>query len=387
MGVIAMAWRSLRQRPVSNSLTLLGVAMGVALVSAVLLLEYEARSAYGRTATGIEILVGGNKGSRIEVLLGTLFHVGRAPGRVDWSYCEEIAADPRVKWTAPFAVGDRHQGLPVVGTSDRFLKEFGLGEFGETERSAVLGAEAARRTGLSFGDRFVASHTGIDADPTHADEPFTVTDVAAPTGTAHDRVVWVRLDDFWHLDGHDRGGRAVSALLVKTVSGSPLVVEPLIRQINDGNEAQAIRPMQVVGELFALIGNAQRILTLVAWLVVAVAAILVAVSLHNSLASRREEIWILRALGAGRGRIFATVLAEAAILTGGGALIGLVLAHGGAAIVAPALEQRAGVQIGAPGLLFPDELLLVLGLTAVGCLAGLVPAVAAYRNEVGRGLR
>jgi len=397
MNPFSMALRSLRERWLSSALTALSVALGVALVVAVLVLAREARTAFQGTATGVEILVGGTKGGRIDTLLSALYHVGRAPGRVPWTLYERLRDHPDVSYAVPLAFGDRYRGAPVVGTTAEMFTRFrprpGVafeieGEtFARGGRLAVVGSEAARRTGLRIGDTLVPSHTGLDDDPRHRDEAFTVVGLARATGTAHDRAIWVDLDAFLALKGHeglvreDGEERAVSAVLVKTASPYPWVVEDLIRGINDGDQAQAIRPMQVVGELFALVGVVQRMLQWVASLVVAVAAAGAMVSLYHAMAERCRDVALLRALGASRRRIFGTVLLESTVLCGGGALLGLLLGHGGAALAAPLLEARAGVRLDGWSLL-PAEPLLLLALLAIGALAGIAPAVRAYRVDV-----
>ena len=395
-----MALRSLRQRLLASILTACSIALGVALVGAVLLLEREAEGAFRRTAVGVEILVGGNKGSRIDTLLSALYYVGRAPGRIAWDYYEELEADPRVEYAIPLAVGDTYRGFPIVGIGEEFFTRFhprpgvplvlqgsipaGMSRF------AVVGAEAARRTGLGLGDTFYPAHGGAEGHPLHEDEIFTVAAVALPTGTAHDRAIWIDIRQFLRLKGHrglDRAEEvdAVSAILLKTKSKSPLVIEPLIKEINDGTEAQAIRPVQVVAELFDVVGDVRKILKWVGYLVIAVAAVNVSVSLYNAMASRRRETAILRALGARKRTIIAGVLLESAILCGVGALLGLALAHGGAAAAAPFVERRGGIRLEEFGL-HPLEPVILLVLVGVGCLTGMLPAFRAYRVDVARGL-
>lgn len=393
-----MAVRNLRQRWLSTVLTGCSIALGVALVLAVSLLERSAGRAFTGTAHSVEILVGGNKGGRIETLLSALYHVGRAPGRVSWSYYEELKHHNDVDYAVPLAYGDTYAGLPVVGTTDELFRriqprpnlafEIAGGPLGE--RRALLGAAAARASGLRVGDTFFPSHTGLADDSRHRAEIFTVAGTVRATGTAHDRVIWVHIDDFLDLRGHEglersAGERAVSAVLVKTASKSPFVVESLIRRINDGKEAQAIRPMQVVSELWALVGDVRRLLNWIAVVVIGVATISVMVSIYNTMAARRREIAILRALGARRGQVFLAVLLEAALLCGLGALLGLLLGHGGAAIAAPIVEARAGVRLEAIGLV-AEEPLLLGALLVVGCAAGVVPALTAYRLDVAKGL-
>ena len=248
-------------------------------------------------------------------------------------------------------------------------------------------AVAGSRTGLAIGDTFHPSHGSF----THKDEEFTVVGVARATGTAHDKAIWVEIHDFLHLEGHtgierhDHEHDAVSAVLLKTKSGSPLVVEPLIKRINDGNEAQAIRPVRVVGELMGIVGDAQTILSGIGALVVAVAALSVSVALYNSMTERRSEIGVLRALGARRRFVFVAVLVEAALICGAGALLGILLGHGGALAAAPLMEARAGVRFEGAGLL-PQEPLLLAALVGLGCVAGVLPAMSAYRVDVARAL-
>jgi putative ABC transport system permease protein len=398
MGLLGMAVRNLRQRWLSTVLTGCSIALGVALVVAVMLLERSAGRAFKGTAHSVEILVGGNKGGRFETLLSALYHVGRAPGRVSWSYYEELKWHRDVDYAIPLAYGDTYAGLPVVGTTDEmFLRiqprpnlrfEVSGGALGD--HRALLGAEAARASGLGVGDTFFPSHTGLEDDSRHRDEVFTVAGTVRATGTAHDRVIWVGIEDFLDLRGHEglareEEERAVSAVLVKTASKSPFIVESLIRQINDGTEAQAIRPMQVIAELWTLVGDVQRILSWVALVVIGVATISVMVSIYNTMAARRREIAILRALGARRGQVFFAILLEAALLCGMGALLGLLLGHGGAAIAAPIVEARAGVRLEAVGLI-TEEPLLLAALFAIGCAAGVVPALTAYRLDVAKGL-
>ncbi len=387
-----MALRSLRERLLATILTAASIALGVGLVVAVLLLERESREAFSGTALGVEILVAGDKGGRVESLLSALYHVGRAPGRVPWEYYEHLRRkEPYVQYAIPLAYGDRYRGWPIVGTTTEIFTKFAprpgqtLGTDGDVFGSAPRQAVAGSRTGLRAGDTFSPSHSGHDNDPTHRGETFTVVGVVRPTGTAHDRVLWIDVEDFLALRGHDRVAKSVSAVLVKSKAKSPIILEGLIARINESPHAQAIRPVQVVGELFVLVGGVQRILQSIAVLIVVVAVLGVMVSIYNTMAARRREIAILRALGASRPRVFSTILLEAALICVLGGAGGLLLAHGGAAWAAPWVESRTGVLLNGVGML-PEEPMILLLLFAAGCVAGVVPAWTTYRVDVARAL-
>ena len=64
----------------------------------------------------------------------------------------------------------------------------------------------------------------------------------------------------------------VSAAFLKPKNNSPLLIEPLLRDIGESRHAQAIRPTLVVAELIGLFGTAERVLRIVSWLVIAVFA-------------------------------------------------------------------------------------------------------------------
>ncbi|MHC4938271.1 MAG: ABC transporter permease [Planctomycetota bacterium] len=376
-----MAIRSLRQNALASVLTALSVALGTGLTLAVLLLAQGAQGAFEKTTQCVPILVAGTGGSRIDALLATMFHTGRAPGRVDAGYIDELAEDPRVEWVIPIAVGDRVRGFPLVGTSAELFENLGFEVKGRglDARFAVAGAH----TGLKIGDKFFPSHSGAEGDRTHFHELFTVSGLLVPTGTAHDRAVFVRVEDFLGLSGHDAGG--VSAAFVKPKNNSPLTIEPLLNDIQQSNRAQAIRPAQVVLELIGLFGTAERVLRIVSWLVIAVAATAVSVSLYNTMAARRREVALLRVVGAKRGFIVAMVLPESVMLCAGGALLGLVAGHIGAGFAAPAIERYAGASF-EPGVLLPEEPLLLLAMAAIGAVAGALPALRAYRVDVASAL-
>jgi hypothetical protein len=81
----------------------------------------------------------------------------------------------------------------------------------------VVGAEVARRLGYTLGQRIVLSHgDGAMQANDHADKPFTIVGILAPTGTPVDRTVHISLQamEAIHVDwqvGAPLPGQAVSA--------------------------------------------------------------------------------------------------------------------------------------------------------------------------------
>ena len=203
--------------------------------------------------------------------------------------------------------------------------------------------------------------------------------------------------------------REVTSILLRTVS--PLVSQGLRNSINEpdgagGNIAQAVLPIFEITSLF------QTIVSPIKWILLAITAMVcvvsgvgIFVSIYNSMSDRRQEIAVMRALGAGRQKIMAIVLLESVMLSLAGGFLGWLAGHlliGG--LASPLIEDRTGVIVGlfdfAPKVnifqLLSDspiidfgissELLLVPALVLLAILVGFLPALSAYRTDVSKSL-
>jgi putative ABC transport system permease protein len=119
----------------------------------------------------------------------------------------------------------------------------------------------------------------------------------------------------------------------------------------------------------------------IAWLVLLVASVSITVAIYNTMNERRREIAIMRSLGARRLQILVVITGEAALLSLFGALLGLCVCHLAAWLLRATVEDMTGVYL--DWLQFRWwELWLLLGVTGVGALAGLLPAVKGSMTQV-----
>jgi predicted permease len=97
--------------------------------------------------------------------------------------------------------------------------------------------------------------------------------------------------------------------------------------------------------------------------------------------SRRKEIAIRSALGAGRGRVFQQLFTEAVLLAAAGGALGLLLAYGTLAsastLLAAQLPRAEEISVDTRVLLFAVGVSVLTGL-----LAGTLPAVRAGRSDL-----
>jgi putative ABC transport system permease protein len=140
-----------------------------------------------------------------------------------------------------------------------------------------------------------------------------------------------------------------------------------------------------MADLFDKIGWMDKILALVAYLVVLVASGSILASIYNTMNERRREFAILRALGARRATVFAAIVLEASTITTIGVLLGFLVYGGILAAAIVIVRAQTGVVLDA--VRFDPALWMTpVGMIVLGALAGLVPAFKAYRTDVASNL-
>ena len=437
MSLLGIAWRNIKQRALPSGLTALSMALGVALVVATLITGGVVKQAFESGAgLGYNMIVGA-KGSPLQLVLNSVYFISKPIENISWpTYAEFLPAHERPDgkdgtWAAstqtavPICMGDYFRGHRVVGTNSAYFDRLTRGngepfEFSSGENfhdddlySAVLGSQVARTLNLRVGDTIAPTH-GADDGKVH--DPFEITGILSRTDTPIDRGVFVNMEGFYLQEGHAKpidssvvadqtipeennspgdgllpfNQREVTAILLETAAlpGLPaeLTAMGLRNAINEGREAQAALPIAEIRVLLDLfVTPLELLLLLVTTLVVIVSAIGILVSMVGSSLERSRDVAIMRALGARRSVVLATVLIEAILLAVGGGVIGLLLGHGTVGLIGPWIATNAGVTAGFLSHT-TAELLLVPFLIVLAILAALLPAVAAYRTDVARWL-
>lgn len=399
MNIFSIVLRSLRQHALSTAVTATSVGLSGGLLLAVWVVKTQAQTEFTGLNGGFDAVLGA-RGSKLQLVLNSIFHMEASPGNVAWQDYQDIQNNPDVELAVPLAVGDNFHGWRLVGTTlDLFLKhEYAPGKkfelspggtwFDPARRSAVVGSFVAERMKLKVGDKFHPFHGLIfDERKQHA-ETYVVTGVLKPSNTPADRVIWIPLEGVQHMSGHNPDADTeVSAVLVKLKAGSALAGFQMDTFYNkQGTRLTFAWPIgRVIAELFDKIGWFDRVLTLVAWLVALVATSSILASIYNSMNERRRELAILRALGARRTLVFAVIIAEAATISA----LGVVLSFGFYAVLISVVAQIIRSQVGVvlnPFAFDPVMLWEPVAFIALGALAGIIPAIKAYRTDVAKNL-
>jgi putative ABC transport system permease protein len=395
MNIGGIVLRSLRQHALSTVVTAVSVALAGGLLLTVWVVRTQSQAAFTGINGGYDAVLGA-RGSKLQLVLNSIFHLEASPGNVEWPDFLDIQNNPDVERAVPIAVGDNYHGWRIVGTTPDF---FGEGEyapgkkfdlrpggkwFDPLRREAVVGSFAAEKLKLKLGDKFHPFHGLIfDEHKQHA-ETYVVVGLLKPSNTPADRVIWIPLEGIQRMSGHNPAAATeVSAVLVKLKADSALAGFQLDTLYNkQGTRLTFAWPIgRVMAELFDKIGWFDRVLTLIAWLVALVATSSILASLYNSMNERRRELAILRALGARRVTVFAVIVLESSAI----AALGVVLSFGAYAALISAVAAIIRAQTGVvlePFAFNPVMLWEPLVFIALGALAGIIPAVKAYRTDV-----
>jgi putative ABC transport system permease protein len=415
MIVPRLAMQSLRNRALTATLTVLAIAFSVMLLLGVEKVRTGARQSFADTISGTDLILGARSGA-IQLLLYSVFRIGNATNNVTWKSYEDIAKRPEVDWIVPLSLGDSHHGFRVLGTTPDYFKHykyrsgqhlaFASGQPFSDLFDAVIGADVATALGYHVGDKIIVAHgLGSVSFVEHADKPFRVSGILAKTGTPVDRTVHVSLEaiEAIHADwqnGIPMPGQTISADAVRKMDLTPKAITAALvglksrlatfkmqRAINNYREEplSAIIPGAALQELWGLVGTAETALSVVSAMVVATALLGMVTMILTTLNERRREMAILRSVGARPATILGLLATEAGVLTLLGVIVGVVLLYAALLLLRPYVDRTYGLQL-AIDPPTQREWLTLGTIVVAGFLAGLLPAMRAYRLSLADGM-
>lgn len=411
--ILRLAFGSLMARSLTVGMTVLAIALSVMLFLGVEKVRNGARASFADTISDTDLIVGARSGS-VQLLLYSVFRIGNATNNMTWESYQDLAGRPEVDWIVPISLGDSHRQFRVMGTTAEFFTryryrggkslEFHAGHGLEDLYDAVVGADVAATLGYVPGDAIVVAH-GLASFTEHEDQPFRVSGVLGKTGTPVDRTVIVGMEaiEAIHVDwqaGAKIPGKTTPVEAIRQMDLTPnaataalvgvrsrLQVFGLQRWINEYPEEPllAILPGVALQELWEIVGVAETALVGVSAMVVFTALIGMMAMIFSSLNERRREMAIWRAMGARPLTILGLLVIEAILMAGAGALLGTMFLYLGLLAARPWVDAAFGLWLPI-GMLTAWETGVLLFVVGAAALAGLVPALRAYRLSLADGM-
>jgi len=429
--------RSMTSRLFSTITTIITVAVAVALMLVLLGMRKAARESFERGSGNIHLIISAEP-DPMSVVLNTIFYSRLPQQFLMHDRFERIASGIPVTdesgklnagYAIPLAQGDSYKGFPVLATTPEFLTRF-YPQVGQPwtftagapftgDMQVVLGAVAARQTGLKMGDKLALTHgigdsRGDPAGHVHDEFSFEVVGILAPSGTAHDRALFTSLQSSWIVHAQDRlkrehaaginpnanhiataadlnaSDKKITAALIRLTtapgSSTPAVLPQVAFALKREPGLTVAQPGFEISKLFGIVSNIDQVLLAMAAVVMVSSGIAIMLALYNSMEQRRRQIAVLRVLGCSRPRIFSLILTESALLGAIGAFVGVIIAGAGQNLVAAIMKQRLGLVI-EPALAAELVLGIIVSSVLLASIAGLIPAVMAYRTGVANNLK
>ncbi len=409
--VTKMILKSLRQHLFSSILAVLSIAVSIAMLISVISLREQTQLNFNRIGHGIDGVLG-PKGSSLQITLNAVYHIEEMPGKINWEYYKKVKNDPVVETAIPFCSGHSYAGFRVNAVDDEFFRGFeyqpgkkfnftkeagGAGRAFKERDEAVAGYAAAKSLKFKIGSVFNPVCGVNSGDPVHNDN-IKITGIMAPTGTPHDRAIYIPLKTFYTLDGH---GGAVADMAVdekyREISGAYIKikrirngimhpgVQDLKYNINQSRSAQFIVPNEVLPKLFNIISWIDYVLLMISAVIAFLSVLFLFSILLNSINQRKRDIALIRFLGAPRKIVFGVVIGECLAITLAGMIIGAIAGH--------LIIYAAGIYINLEtGVIFSalyiskNELLIIPAVMLIAFFTALFPAINAYKIDIIKGL-
>lgn len=330
----------------------------------------------------------------------------------------EVRAHPDVVGAAPFV---ELQGMLVAGSGvsgavvrgilpneedevselRRDMVEGSVDELVAGEFRIILGRDLAAYLGVGPGDRVTLVSPQVSATPAGIMprlKRFTVSGVFSVGMADYDRnAAFIQLDDASRLLGM---GESITGIRLKLVDlwAAPRLVREIAYDL--GGFYRVLDWTQVHSNFFKALAMEKRMMSLILFLIVAVAVFNIVSTLVMVVTDKQSDIAVLRTLGATPRRIMAIFMVQGTAIGLIGTLVGVVagvaLALNVEAVVA-GIESAFGVHFLDPSIYYISELpsdvhlsdVLLIGASAflMSVLATLYPAWRAARTQPAEALR
>ncbi len=405
MNLLSLVVSYLKAKPLNTLLNIVLMALGIAVITILLLFSNQLKERISENTKGIDLVVGA-KGSPLQLILCNIFHIDFPTGNIKLFEADRLANHRLVKSAIPLALGDSYQNFRIIGTNRQYAElykaELASGDWWNADMEVVVGAKAAELLTLMAGDTFESSHGLTKEGSAHEAHPFVVKGILKKTNSVIDNLIFTNISSIWNVhnehgeDKHSTDSIANPSRLVPTVDASdstkeitsllikyrnPIAALQLPRYINSQSSMQAASPSFEAARLFSILGVGVEAMTGFAYVLIFISALSIFIALYNSLKERQYDLAIMRSMGASKSKLFIATLMEGTTLTLFGSIIGLALGHGVLYLFTLLVEESQKTGISAM-IFYLEEVYLLVGSIVLGIVCSLIPAFQAYRTDI-----
>src|SRR5271154_3796299 len=123
MNILNLSFSSLRHNAVSNIFNILILALGIAIIVTLLHVSEQVEQRFDRDLQGIDLVVGA-KGSPIQLILSSVFHLDFPNGNIPLDEAKKLRDNPLIAAAIPIALGDNYSAFRIVGTTADYISHY-----------------------------------------------------------------------------------------------------------------------------------------------------------------------------------------------------------------------------------------------------------------------
>jgi putative ABC transport system permease protein len=361
--LLPLVWAYLCHHPIKSWVLFACLSLSLYLPFALYGLGLSVQASLMERASQTPLLIG-MRGSQLDLVLHGLYHRTEVPGYMPQEVLETVRKGDIARAIPLFTVHSA-KGHTVVATS---LDYFDWRKLTPAEGSlpmrlgdCVLGAKVARELGLGPGDRLLTDNREFFDLAGRYPLNMRITGILEPSNPADDAAVFVDLRTAWLVEGighgHDNLHEEAASDQVLAIRDGIYVGSPALREftevtsdnirsfhfhgdpasfpltaviavprderaetlllgrfIADNETRMAVRPVDVVSDLFERLLPLKRLLSLQNGFLIVVVTSLISLVVLLSLRLRQDEFQTMEYMGCSRGTIAMLWLSELAFL-------------------------------------------------------------------------
>ena len=206
---------SLRQHALSTVITALSIALAGGLLMSVWIVKEQSQATFTGVNGGFDAVLGA-RGSKLQLVLNSIFHLEASPGNVPCARLSGHQEQSRCRPGHPHRRGRQLSRLPAGGNDPGIVREGGVRarktlqagagrQFLRPRAAGSGGRQFCRaKIGLKVG-RHVSSLSRPDfqREKTNTPKRTSWSGVLKPSNTPADRVIWIPLEGIQKMPGHD----------------------------------------------------------------------------------------------------------------------------------------------------------------------------------------
>jgi len=396
MNLITLSLSYIRYKRLDTVLSTLILSLGVGIIVFMLLILNQFKQKFDNDRRDINLVVGA-KGSPLQLILSSIYHIDFPTGNILMSDAKAIMKSRGIKKAIPLALGDSYKGFRIVGTEQMYPEHYNCqlktGKLWKEDFEVTLGSTVAQELKLKIGDTFNGAHGLEEKGQNHEEHRYKVVGILERNNSVLDRLILTNIGSVWAI--HEKPGAdstqkndstlQITSILIQYQPGKTRVALELPAKVNRQGNLQAAVPAQEMARLQDLIGIGKDVVQGFAVVIIFIAGMSIFFALLRAMQERKYDLALLRSLGAGKSKLFLQILTEASLLTIAGTFLGIFSAHIAVELIGRSVDKNANLILSG-SVFYSQELVVVAFTLLIGILSALIPALQVYRLDISKAL-